>query len=297
MFHWLSEATREEIRHRPQEFLEKTPIQVSCGAEEFFAVAMAYHQIGDAKRAEQAYRMALQKNFCHLPSIYGLAMEAFRRRGGTKDARNLLKRALRMDSKAAEHAIHFQRELKYYLDPKTHGGEVTSIQIWCLQELEFLKKGSLATRFQLGKLLFEKSQMEDAIPYLKEALEDIDRSQEATEYLSYIFEHLYKGEELVEKTLELAEEVPDRSDLFFNLAMVCQHEQKRLDLALHFFYLATQDDPHDPGLRFSLEQACLELIGSYQKSAKAIRENAETHCQLMMAHIYQGSLGVAQHYA
>lgn len=286
MFHWLKPEENDLIRSDPDFFILHHSNPVS--AEECFAVAVALDHAGQRRKSEPYVKRALQLNFCHLPSLYLLALKTFERRR-EREAKNIFRRAIRLDPEATTNTLLFQKELKFAIQ---NYEDAAKWGIWCLQELEKFQKSSLSSQFQIGKTLFEQSRLKDAIPYLKAALQAENLATEATEYLSYIYEHIYRGTELIDRILELAEEVKDRSDLFFNLAMVCQHDQKRLDLAMHFFYLATREDPFDPGLRFSLEQAASEWVAQYHR-----RPSKGGLLALMAAHIYQGATGIARKYA
>lgn len=286
MIHWLKPEENEAIRSDPKAFIDSN--QNPRSAEEFFALAVAYEQAGQKKQSEPLVRKALQQNFCHLPSLYLLSLKAFERRKEV-DGKNIFRRAIRLDPQATTNTLAFQKEIKFSL---SNYEDASRLGVWCLQELENFHKSSVSSKFQLGKTLFEQSRLKEAIPYLKAALVAKELCTEATEYLSYIYEHIYRGTELVDRILELAEEVKERSDLFFNLAMVCQHDQKRLDLAMHFFYLASREDPYDPGLRFSLEQAAVEWVASTNR--RSLKADPLT---MMAAHIYQGATGVARKYA
>ncbi len=286
MIYWLKPSWAQLLQRDPQSLINEIPTAET--SEENFGLALAYEFLGKNDLAEKYFKQALIKNIGHVPTIYVMGLKAFQKRK-EPEAKTYLRRALRMDPRAAQTALAMMRDLKTYVgDPI----RTTDISCWILQELETLGKETDSTCFQLGKLLFEKSKYEEAATYLKRSLKDPDVANEATEYLSYIFEHLYKGDELIEKTLELAENVKDRADLFFNLAMVCHHEQRRLELALHFFYLASKEDPADPGLRFSLEQAATDLLSQLSKS-----QNTDHEFLMMLAHLYQGSVGVAKRYA
>jgi tetratricopeptide (TPR) repeat protein len=286
MIHWLKPEDNEAIRSDPESFIQSKSDPKT--ADDYFALAVAHDFAGRRKVSGPLIRRALQLDFCHLPSLYLLALKAFERRR-ENEAKTIFRRVIRMDKEATTNTLAFQKELKFALPNYEDAGRWG---VWCLEELEVFHKSSLSTKFQLGKTLFEQSRLKEAIPYLKAALSSKELSTEATEYLSYIYEHIYRGTDLIDQILQLAEEVSERSDLFFNLAMVCQHDQKRLDLAMHFFYLASREDPYDPGLRFSLEQAAVEFIGA------ANRRSSKTDPLLvMMAHIYQGAMGVARKYA
>lgn len=255
-------------------------------ADEWFAVALSQYLLRMPRGVmERSLREALRLNLRHLGSHYLYALSAFER-NAEQDGRRYFRRAIQMDPQAAEHVLYVQRELKsrgqnYELACRT--------SVWCLKEVEALKKATAQSLFHLGKILFEQGAYQEACQYLERSLEESEFASEASEYLSYIFEQIYRGEELIQKTLDLAEKVKVRSDLFFNLAMVCQHEQKRSELALHFFYLASLEDPQDPGLRFSLEQEALEVI-----SAQAKQKLKRDPILLTWAHLYQGSLGLAR---
>lgn len=255
----------------------------------FFAWGLAQRALGQIRQAESSFRKALQFNLQHIPSLYALSLQSFRR-GAEREARNFFKRAIRLDPNAATNVLSFQRELRLGV-PGTFAENNLHIAMWCLHELEAIQKMNAETVFQMGKLHFEQSKLKEALPYLREALGVDEYHQEASEYISYIFEHLYQGDELIEKSLELAGSLKNPADLFFNLAMVCQHEQQRTELALHFFYLASRADPTDPGLRFSLEQSALDLIARMKKSKR------QDPFLMMLAHLYQGSIAMAKRYA
>jgi tetratricopeptide (TPR) repeat protein len=286
MLYWIKPELLQDIKGKPEDFIAN--FQSCNSADRVFALAVAHDQLGHGHDSEKLYRKALQKDIRHYPSLYALSFKCFQN-GKELQGKNNFKRALRFDPDGEASTLFFQKELKYSV---ASYNDACRLGVWCLQELLNLKKATARSKFQLGKVLFEQSNFEEAIGYLKEALKVREFSQESTEYLSYIYEHLYQGNELIDQTLELAKDVPDRSDLFFNLAMVCQHDQKRLDLAMHFFYLAAREDPNDPGLKFSLEQAALEMITQLNRSG---RESDPFF--LMIAHYYQGSSAAAQKYA
>lgn len=286
MNYWLKDDWRLRLENDPESLAES--LKESIDAESLFCRALVSQQLGDSITAEKFLKTALQKNLQHIPSIYVLGLKLLKK-GRDKEARNYLRRGLRLDGLAATTSLHLLKEIRSIF---SHSAQSVETSVWMLKELTSLKKTTELTQFHLGKLLFEKSSYEEAAQYLLQSLSEPDLSNEATEYLSYIYEHLYKGDELIERTLELAEMVPDRSDLFFNLAMVCQHDHRRLELALHFFYLASKEDPADPGLKFSLEQAAIEMMNYAQKVP-----GEERDFLLMLAHLYQGSLGVAKRYA
>jgi tetratricopeptide (TPR) repeat protein len=274
----------EPLEDSPQQILEK--IKEPQTSDEFYLVGIALEQLGKMPHAEQMFRRALEKNMAHVPSMYGLALKAFQM-NNEKVGKRWLARAIRIDHEAENHVLRFQRELKTAIPAYQNACRA---RVHCLKELENFHKQGIESRFELAKLHFEMSNFNTAIPYLRKLLGERRYSQEAAEYLSFALENLYKGNELLEKNLEIAAEVKNRADLFFNLAMVCQHDQRRMDLALHFFYLASEEEPDDPGLRFSLEQAALEVIteGKRRKLSDVL---------LMFAHLYQGSTGVAKKYA
>ncbi len=280
MFHMIKSQTNLA----PEDILER--YKEPHSSDECFEVAVALDQLGRKPHAERMFRRGLQLNMRHVPSLYGLAFIQFQS-GHDREGQNWFTRAVRFDEAACENSLLFQRELK-----NSHGfSGVLKQRLWCLQEIEKLEKANTRVYFEIAKLLFEQSNYKTAIEYFRKVLSEHKFRREAAEYLSYIFEHLYKGEELIEKNLELIEEVENRADLFFNLAMVCQHEQRQSELALHLFYLAAESEPHDPGLRYSLEQAAIEVIGDSKK-----KKNIDP-ALMMFAHIYQGSVGVAKKYA
>ena len=286
MQYWLKEEWAEALQQDPRQLIQK--FEGSKNSDELYCLAIAHEQLKQFHMAERSLKAALQQNLGHIPSIYAMALRAFSRQREV-EGKNYLRRALRLDSEASKTSLEFLREIKTIFSHTIRG---TEIGIWLLKELVRISKATENSHFALGKLLFEKSHYEEAVEHLLMAVKEPDVSREATEYLSYIYEHLYRGDELIEKSLELADKVKDRSDLFFNLAMVCQHDQGRPELSLHFFYLATKEDPQDPGLRFSLEQAAAEMIDQTQR-----RDSEDRNFLLMVAHLYQGSLGVAKRYA
>lgn len=288
VIHWLKNSVRKEILSNPSSFLQLRVInEAKASSDELFEIAAAYDFLQDSKKAKLYCQRAIQRSFQHIPSFYGLALKSFEDHK-FEEAQRFYLRAIRMDPQAAEGALYFHQRLRgfFSLPEATHWGR------WCLEQLQTSDKASMASQFELGKILFERSEFDQAVPILKALVQCEQYSFEAIQYLSYIYERIYKGAELVENTLQLASCVKDKSDLFFNLAMVCQHEQNRLDLALHFFYLASRSDAQDPGLRFSLEQACLEYIGQ-----NAQPKTPDEYFSLMVAHLYHGSLAVAERYA
>jgi tetratricopeptide (TPR) repeat protein len=286
MKRWLHPDWQSRLLEQPEELVKQ--FSQSQNSDELYALAIALEHLGQGAESEKALKRALMRNLSHVPSIYTLGLRSLHK-SKEKEAKTYLRRALRLDPAACETALGLLRDLKIHLSTLFQSNEMS---VWLLKELEFLKKETDETSFHLGKLLFERSQYEESAHYLMKGIESEATSAEATEYLSYIYEHLYKGDELIEKILELAEQVPHRADLFFNMAMVCQHDQNRAEMALHFFYLASREDPADPGLKFSLEQAALDLI-----NAGGAGEGEDRELSLMLAHLYQGSVGVAKRYA
>jgi tetratricopeptide (TPR) repeat protein len=286
MQYWLKEEWATALQQDPRQLIQK--LEGSQDSDELYCLAVAHEHLKQFHMAERCLKAALQQNLGHIPAIYTMALRAFSKQREL-EGKNYLRRALRLDPHAAKTSIEFLRELRQMF---AHTVRSTDLGIWLLKELVRLSKATENSHFNLGKLLFEKSHYEDAVQHLLLAIKDPEVSRESTEYLSYIYEHLYRGDELIEKSLELADQVHDRSDLFFNLAMVCQHDQGRPELSLHFFYLASKEDPQDPGLRFSLEQAAAELINQTQRV-----DSEDRNFLLMVAHLYQGALGVAKRYA
>lgn len=288
MIHWLSETKRRELQRDPEASIQSLIGRITqLDGEELFSLAAAYYLIQDQEKSKKFCRLALQKNFCHVPSLYGLALIFFGE-GKELEAKRFFSKALHFDSDAASSVLYLQQQLRSILGLT----DANQLGLWCLEQLNESNKGDRSCQFELGKILFERSEFEQAVPVLKPLMGMSEYSFEVTQYLSYIYERLYSGDQLIEKTLELGELVSERSDLFFNLAMICQHDQGRLDMAVHFFYLAVRSDPKDPGLRFSLEQACLELIGQLGKPNDDL-----DYFHLMIAHLYHGSLAVAERYA
>lgn len=268
----------------PEEVLEQ--IKDPHSSEDFFHLGLALTRLGRKHQSESMFRKALQCNMRHSPSLYGLAYHAFHE-NREREAKSWLTRAIRFDSDAEENVLWFQRELKNL----SSSPDALRWRIWSLQQLEGQKKASPKTLFEIAKLLFEQSNYRPAIEYFRQLLSDERYRKESAEYLSYLYEHLYRGEELIEKNLDLIADVENRADLFFNLGMAFQHDQRQMELALHFFYLAAEQEPHDPGLRYSLEQAAMEVI------ADSKRLKNKDPFLMMIAHLYQGSIGVAEKYA
>lgn len=288
VIHWVVKEVRTRLRKDPEAYIQRFQEPYgNLSGDELFALAAAHNLLGMSKETKKFCRLALQKSFGHVPSLYSLALKFFEESKIDEAKRSFL-RAVRLDENAAENVIYVQSQLRALMTLP----EATRWGLWCLEQLQASQKHSTGSQFELGKLLFERSEFEQAVSVLKPLLSYPEYAFEVTQYLSYIFERLYKGDELLEKSLDLAQLVKERSDLFFNLAMVCQHEQNRLDIALHFFYLAVRSDPQDPGLRFSLEQACLEYIGQHNSP-----KSAADHFNLMIAHLYHGSVAVAERYA
>jgi len=288
MIYWVKKERRPALQKDPHMYIQMLLNRnVALSSEDLYELAVCFDLLHEFKETKRYCQIALQKNLAHTPSLYGMSLRAFEDKS-FDEAKRSFGRAIRLDPDAAGSALHFQVRLRTALSLP----QATQWGLWCLEQVQLSNKASDSTQFELAKILFERSEFERAIPLFKSLVRQEDLAFEVTQYLSYIYERLYTGDELVERTLELAQVVPQRSDLFFNLGMVCQHEQKRLDLSIHFFYLAVRSDAQDPSLRFSLEQACLELIGAQSKPSKP-----EDYFQLMLAHLYHGSVAVAERYA
>lgn len=287
---WLRKDFQDRVDSTPEEF--KFELEAKNGAlceEELFALAATYDRLREPDRSAQICRQLLQKNWGHIPSLFALCLLSFENKK-FEEAQRWFRRALHFDrsSMAAEATLFIHQRLRTRLSVTESGRS----GLWLLETLHKSERSSVEALFEYGKMLFERSQFETSALVMKKVLDHKELGFEATQYLSYIYERLYSGDELIEKTLELASEVKDRSDLFFNLAMIAQHDENRPHLSLSLFYLASQSDPQDPGLRFSLEQACLELIGQISKSPKAMDQ-----FHLMIAHLFHGSLALAKRYA
>jgi len=285
MIYWLSTGDQELIRRDPEKVIHENSAPDSSDA--YFLLAAAYDQLEDKARARHFCRKALELGLAHIPSLYALASLHLRDRRPLEAAR-YINRAIRMDACASESIRHLQT----YLRSKLSLSEALHWGLWCFELLSARSKLDDRAQYEFGKLLFESSQFERALEVLMPLAGSEAYGSEVVQYLSYLLERLYTGDELIEKTLELALYSKDRADLFFNLGMICQNEPARLALSIHFFYLASREDLKDPGLRFSLEQACLEVIGKHSQPRKA-----SDFLDLMMAHLYHGSHSVAQRYA
>lgn len=289
MIFWLDSKQQARVSKDPYEIIRAArPKMDSLSAEELLVLAAAHERLGELKPAERLCRKALQRQL-HFPEcLFALSLLHFRQRN-YEEAKRWFLRALRSkrDSVAAD-VFNIEQKLKAYLSV----AEAGHWGLWCLREFHRACPSTPSTQFELGKLLFERSDYQGAIEAFLPLSGMPDFSYEATQYLSYLYERIYRGEELIRKTLELAEKSSERADLFFNLAMVCQHDSKFQEWALHFFYLAKEAEPDDPGLRFSLEQACVDYIGQHTQA-----KNLHQAYYLMMAHFYQGSISVADRYA
>lgn len=287
MIHWLPADLQEKVLSEPEKLIELFEQSSELSADETYCLATAYEFLGQALKAKNLCREALQKNLNHFPSLYALSLKSFKERKQS-EAKRYLRRALQLDADASASMIHFQKKLRV-IAPLP---ESTLWASWALEELHKLNKSSDDSKFELGKILFEQSKIEEAAALFKGLLSNEKLAYESSQYLSYIFERLYRGEELMDHYLQLASSVKEKADLFFNLGMIFQNDRNFWLQSLHFFYLAHREDPLDPGLRFSLEQACMDHIGR--------SENAKTDqdfLRLMFAHLYYGSVAVAERYA
>lgn len=288
MIYWVKKALQKKLRENPSSYIELWEPKLSqLSAERIYSLGVAYDMMGIPSRAKALWKKSLERNLAFCAPLYALSLKAFEQKDFSS-AQRWFKRAMRCDQDASNSCLHFQQRLRALLNMQ----DSVEMAEWCLRQLQENKKGSEETQFEWAKLLFERSEFQKAAEVMKPLITQQKFCFEVTQYLSYIYERIYEGDELILATLDLAERTKDRSDLFFNLAMICQHDQKRQDLGLHFFYLACREDPQDPGLRFSLEQACIEFIGSMSKSQKS-----EDLFNLMVAHLYHGSVAVAERYA
>lgn len=288
VIYWLSNEEQEDVLSQPEALIESLEPRLSgLLDQEIFQLAAAYEFLGQSKKAKLLCRLALEKNLNHVPSLYALSLMSFRD-SKNSEAKRFFSRALKRDEKASESILHFQKRLRNVLTGPQAGQWVA----WCLEEIHRQQKSSEETRFELAKILFEQSRWNEAASFFEGLLMNEKCAYESSQYLSYIYERLYQGEELIERYLGLAKKVKERADLFFNLGMIFQNDRKQSGLSLHFFYLAHREDPYDPGLRFSLEQACMEQIGKSQDAKKE-----DEFLDLMFAHLYYGSVAVAERYA
>lgn len=257
------------------------------GAQVNFERGLAYWKMDRALEAGRHFKKALQLNFHHWQSYYALSLVAISERQ-PEEARRFFIRGMRFDSKASESVLYFANQLRHAVSAL----EASQWSLWCFEQLESHQKASRSTQFELAKLLFERSEFERSGELFKQVVHLPEYAYEATQYLSYILERLFKGEQLIEETLKLATQATDKADLFFNLGMVSQYDEAKPDLSLHFLYLASEADRSDPGLKFSLEQACLDTIGKISKV-----QRPEQALTLMIAHLYHGSVALAERYA
>jgi tetratricopeptide (TPR) repeat protein len=286
---WLNTKQQRLVGEDPYEVIRQAKMsQKALSAGELLVLAAAHERLGELKQAETICRQALTKSL-HFPEcFFSLSLLSFRQRKYPDAQRWFLRAVKSKRESVAADVFNIEQKLKTYLSV----AEAGHWGLWCLREFHRSCPSTPSTQFELGKLLFERSDYQGAVEAFLSLVEMPEFSYEASQYLSYLYERLYKGEELVRKTLELAEKSSDRADLFFNLAMVCQHDTKLQDSALHYFYLAKESEPDDPGLRFSLEQACIEYIGKTSEP-----KSLHQAYYLMMAHFYHGSTSVAERYA
>lgn len=287
MIRWLSEKSRRLLETEPEVLLWELEDQRPLSADQLFELAAAYDYLGKYAAARQNLKRALALDISHVLSHYGMGLLALE-----SPQKNLavryLQRALRMDPRAAENTKIFQQALRARLSAP----EASQWSLWALEHLHQLKKESESCRFEYAKLLFERSKFAEAADFFYALVKNKDYAFESTQYLTYIYEKLYRGPDLIERSLDLANIVEDKSDIFFNLAMVTQAELKDPELALHFFFLASQFEPADPGLKFSLEQACVDLIGEWGRT-----HDPRKQLGLFFCHLYHGSVALAERYA
>lgn len=284
---WLNEKSRRMLEGEPELLLWELEDRKNPSSEDHFELAVVYDHLGRETLAKVHFKKALEKNLSHTPSLYGMAIAALEAKE-TPEALRYLKRVLRMDPKAAENVKLFQQSLRARLSAP----EASQWSLWVLEQLHELKKDSESCRFEYAKLLFERSKFSEAGEIFYSLVRQKEFSFESTQYLSYIYEKIYQGDELIDRCLDLASLVSDKSDIFFNLAMISQTEAKKPELALHFYYLASKFEPADPGLKFSLEQACVELIGELGRST-----DPKKQMTLFFCHAYHGSFALAERYA
>lgn len=288
MIFWVSAEKQEQILSQPEASINSLEAKLDClSAPEFFELAAACEFLGRRQKAKTYCRRALEKNLNYVPSLYSLSLLSFRE-SKFEEAKRFFCRALKLDQMASESILHFQKRLGSILSAPA----ANHWSSWCLEELHRLEKASDDTRFELAKLLFEQSRWNESAQLFESLVQHPDYAYEVSQYLSYIYERIFKGEELIEQCLHLASQIKERADLFFNLGMIFQNDRQYQGSSLHFFYLAHREDPHDPGLRFSLEQACMEYIGDTHEA-----KNEKEFLDLMFAHLYYGSVAVAERYA
>ncbi len=288
MIFWLDPLKQEDLLSDPEACLQKLQSKSDpCDALELFEWGCASEFLGQIVEAKQKWRKSLEKDFGFFPSLYALSLYAFQD-AKHQEAKRFLKRALRLDAEASKSLLFYQKKLRQLVPAP----ESILWSSWSLEEIARLSKGSEATRFELAKVLFEQSRFEEAQTNFEFLMEHSEFAQESSQYLSYLYERLYHGEELIQRYLVLIRKTTDRADLLFNLGMIFQNYRQHALHALQFFFLAHRYQPEDPGLRFSLEQACMDQIGRAQE-AKTQRDFVE----LLFAHLYYGSTPVAERYA
>lgn len=282
MFNLLGDKLNDEMLWRPELLLKS--IEKPHSSDDFYLWGIAHYEKGDLGAAEKYFKRALELSLHHVPSLFALSQFCFEA-GKVDEGKRWFSRGI-LHKPKAEHVILFQKSLRV---KKQISEPLGAIKLWCLHQVTRIHPDHALVQFEIGKLLFEQSKFEHSAAYFEAALSSPKVAREAAEYLSYVFETLYRGDELVTRTLEMVKGIDHKADVLFNLAMACQHDQKRMDLALHLFYLSSVEDPSDPGLRFSLEQTALEII----EKKRRMRDD-DDKMLLMFAHYYQGALGLAK---
>lgn len=285
---WLNSKQQTRVSRDPYEVIRAGKTHRSqLSPEALMELAAAHENLGEYAEAIRVCRMTLQKRLSYPDCFFALSYLHFRTKK-VDEAKRWFERGLRSKPDPAKDVFFIEQRMKTFLS----ASEASHWGLWCLKSLHKNSKPTPSTQFELAKLLFERSDYQAAVEHFLPLASNPDFGNEVAQYLSYLYERLYRGKELIEKSLDLAHRAVDRSDLFFNLAMICQHDQSLSELSLHFFYLALESDPSDPGLRFSLEQACLEYIAKNPQPASPSQAY-----YLMVAHLYQGSSAVAERYA
>lgn len=285
---WLDSSTQENLLSDPEGLIQRLKTQPrSLGAREFFEWACACEFLGNILEAKRLWKLSLQVEFGYFPSLYALSLYSFQE-SKHQEAKRFLKRALRLDEAASESMIFYQKKLRQLLPSP----ESILWGSWSLEEVGRLSKDSDSTKFELAKILFEQSRYSEAQRHFEVLVDHPEFSFESSQYLSYLYERLYQGDELIQHYLQLIRKVSERADLLFNLGMIFQNYRSYALHSLQFFFLAHRDQPEDPGLRFSLEQACMDQIGRVQEA-----KNRNEFVELLFAHLYYGATPVAERYA
>ncbi len=281
MLNLLGHKVADDLAWRPEQLIQSMGEPKT--ADDYYLWGLAHYDLVELSVAEQSFKRALELSFGHIPALYAMAQMTFEQ-GKIEEGKKWFIRTLKADAEAAHHGILFQRSLR---TSRLSVETLASLKLWCLHKIEDHFPDQLSSKFEIGKLLFEISKFEASLPYFESVLVVPKLQREAAEYLSYVYETLYRGDELLSKTLAMCRLIEQKADIFFNLAMAFQHERR--DLALHLFHCAVQEDPSDPGLRFSMEQMAAEIIAERRRGTSDREKIA-----LIFAHLYQGAHGMAK---